>query len=110
MIGAVAIAIDRLAVSVSLSRESGGVYDDNGKWTPNPAIQTTILAVIQPASGSELMDVPEGIRSEARWLLWSRSEIKVDDKVTARGISYRAMYLWPRDEGGFYRAAIGRVP
>lgn len=110
MIGAVAIAIDWLAVSVSLTRESGGVYDDNGKWTPNAATQTSIRAVIQPARGSELMDVPEGIRSEARWLLWSRSEIKVDDKITSRGVSYRVMHLWPRDDGGFYRAAIGRVP
>jgi len=24
-------------------------------------------------------------------------------------VSYRVMYLWPRMEGGFYRAAMGRL-
>src|SRR5690606_10287750 len=105
------IAIDGEAVNVSLAREgSGGYYNDDGDYIPGtPATTSTIRAAIQPATGNQLMDVPEGMRTEARWLLWSRSEVKIDDTITSGGVSYRVMHLWPRMEGGFYRAAIGRL-
>lgn len=110
MLGAVAIAIDRLAVDVSLTRATAGGYNEDGEWVPGASTTATIRAAIQPASGNQLMDVPEGMRTEARWLLWSRSEVRENDTVTSGGVSYRVMYLWPRAEGGFYRAAIGRLP
>lgn len=109
MLGAVAIAIDRLAVNVSLTREAPGAHNDDGEWVPGTSTTSTIRAAIQPARGNQLMDVPEGIRTEAQWLLWSRSEVKVNDVITSGGVSYRVMHLWPRAEGGFYRAAIGRL-
>ena len=55
------------------------------------------------------MDMPEGIRTEACWMFWSRSTVKVDDEITSQGIAYRALFTWPRMEGGFYRAALGRL-
>lgn len=109
MLGAVAIAIDRLAVNVSLTRATTGGYNDDGEWVPGASTTSTIRAAIQPANGNQLMDVPEGMRTEARWLLWSRSEVKIDDTITSGGVSYRVMHLWPRMEGGFYRAAVGRL-
>ena len=106
----VAIAIDGEAVNVSLTREgSGGYWSDDGEWIEGGPTTSTIRAVIQPADGNQLMDVPEGMRAEARWLVWSRSEVKLNDDITSSGIKYRVMYLWPRMEGGFYRAAIGRL-
>ena len=109
MLGAVAIAIDRLAVPLSLTRTLAGGYNDDGVWVDTNIDTTSIRGAIQPANGNQLMDVPEGMRTEARWLLWSRSEVKVDDTITSGGVSYRVMHLWPRAEGGFYRAAIGRL-
>lgn len=109
MLGAAAIAIDRLAVNVSLTRTAAGAHNDDGEWVPGASTTTTIRAAIQPATGNQLMDVPEGMRTEARWLLWSRSEVKTDDEITSKGVRYRVMHLWPRMEGGFYRAAIGRL-
>ena len=106
----VAVAIDGEAVNVTLTRAGPGGYNDDGEWVEGAPTTITIRAAIQPARGNQLMDVPEGMRTEARWLLWSRSEVKVDDTITAGGISYRVMHLWPRMEGGFYRAAIGRLP
>lgn len=105
----VAIAIDGEAVNVTRTRSAGGGYNDDGEWVPSLPDAATIRAAIQPASGNQLMDVPEGMRTEARWLLWSRSDVRVDDMITSSGVSYRVMHLWPRAEGGFYRAAIGRL-
>jgi len=106
----IAVAIDGEAVNVSLTREgSGGYWNDDGEWVPGGPSTSTIRAAIQPANGNQLMDLPEGLRVEARWLLWSRSEVKLDDEIASGGVSYRVMYLWPRMEGGFYRAAVGRL-
>lgn len=109
MLGAVAIAIDRLSVPMSLTRTLAGGYNDDGEWVETNIDTVAIRGAIQPANGNQLMDVPEGMRTEARWLLWSRSEVKSDDTITSGGVSYRVMHLWPRMEGGFYRAAIGRL-
>lgn len=103
----VAIAIDGEAVDVSLTREAAGHWDDDGNWVPGEPTSSTISAAIQPASGRQMEDLPEGIRNEARWLLWSRAEIRLNDKIIHAGSSYRVMHVWPRIEGGFWRAAAG---
>lgn len=106
MIAAVA-AIDRRAKPVTLKRRAGGAFDANGEAVPGSEALSTIQAVVQPASGRSLEDMPEGIRQEARYLAWSRSEIRNDDSIVHAGLSYRVVYVWPRLEGGFYRAAMG---
>lgn len=103
------LGIDRRSVSVSLTRKAAGSFNADGDAVPGAATTSTILAVVQPASGRQLMDLPEGIRTEARWLAWSRAEIRLDDVITHGGRSYRAMYLWPRADGAFYRAAMGEL-
>lgn len=103
----VALAIDGEAVNVSLKRNAAGHYDQNGKWIPGVSSTSTIRAAIQPASGRQLEDLPDGIRNEARWLVWSRAEIRLDDVITHAGSSYRVMFVWPRADGGFHRAALG---
>ncbi|MCO5152581.1 MULTISPECIES: phage head completion protein [unclassified Shinella] len=106
---AVARAIDRRAVNVTLTTRPDGTYNDDGDVVDAAPEVNTIRAAIQPASGRQLMDLPEGIRTEARWLLWSRSEVEVDNLITAKGLSYRVMHVWPRDEGAFFRAALGQL-
>lgn len=118
MMLSVARAIDRFAKSVTHTTRAPDDYDADGKAVRGAQTTATIRAAIQPASGHQLNDVPEGMRTSsdpkgvqtnAGWLLWSRSEVKVDDQITSKGIVYRVMYLWPRDEGAFYRAALGRL-
>lgn len=103
-------AIDRRAWSVTRTREVAGAYDADGNWVAGSATPVTIKAVVQPASGNQLMDVPEGIRTEAGWIAWSRSDIVTNDKITNNGVTYRVLFVWPRDQDGeFYRAALGRL-
>ncbi|KNY16742.1 hypothetical protein AKG11_10280 [Shinella sp. SUS2] len=105
----VAIAIDGEAVNVTRARLVGGDHNDDGDWIEGAPVTATIRAAIQPVKGNQLMDMPEGIRTEAGWMCWSRSDIIVDDTITASGVSYRVLFSWPRAEGGFYRAALGRL-
>lgn len=101
--------IDRRAVGVTRTRRAAGSYNADGDFVPGAPTTGTILAVVQPASGRQLMDLPEGVRSEARWLAWSRAEIRLDDVIVAGGLSHRVVYVWPRAEGDFYRAAMGEL-
>lgn len=101
-------AIDRRAISMQRKRVVEGGYDADGNAVETDVATAPIMAIIQPATGDKLRDAPEGIRTEAGWLCWSRSELKVDDKIIHKDITYRVLFDWPRDEGGFYRAALGR--
>lgn len=100
-------AIDRRAISVTRARRAAGTYNADGEFVPGAPTSIAILAVIQPARGAQLMDLPEGIRAEAGYVIWSRSDIALDDEVAAGSVRYRVMHLWPRPDGGFYRAAMG---
>lgn len=107
----VAIAIDRLARDVSLRRNSVKTYDEDGNYVAGGLMVKTIRAAIQPARGKQLMDLPEGVREEARWLAWSREPIMLDDIIANRDQTFRVMFVWPRDEGlgNFWRVAMGLV-
>lgn len=103
-------AIDRRAWAVTRTRDSEGLYNDDGDWVPGSSASSTIKAVVQPVKGNQLMDMPEGIRTEAGWIAWSRSDIAVDDRIMNRDVPYRVLFVWPRDQDGdFYRAALGKV-
>jgi hypothetical protein len=105
----VAIAIDGEARNVSLTTRAAGAYVD-GEWVAGSATTTTIRAAIFPASGDKLRDLPEGTRTEAGWLMWSRTPINTDDTIVDGSVSYRVLFDWNRSpEGGFYRAALGRT-
>lgn len=105
----VAIAIDGEARNVTLTTRAAGAHNADGDFVPGSATSTTIRAAIFPASGNQLRDMPDGIRTEAGWVCWSRSALAVDNQITADGIAYRILFAWPRPEGGFHRAALGRV-
>ena len=101
------LAIDRRAIPVQITRRAAGAYNADGEFIEGATATDTTRAVIQPASGRQLIDLPEGIRTEARWLLWSRSGLSLDDRITSQGLTYRIMFVWPRLDGGFTRAALG---
>ena len=105
----VAIAIDGEARDVSLIIRAAGAYDEDGNFDQGSATTTTIRAAIFPASGNQLRDMPEGIRTEAGWVAWSRTSMAVENRIVDGSITYRVLFVWPRPEGGFTRAALGRV-
>lgn len=105
-----AAAIDRRAWAVTRTRTVAGAYNADGDYVPGSSSTASIRAVVQPVKGNQLMDMPEGIRTEAGWIAWSRSEMLVDDRITDAGQTYRVLFAWPRTrDGEFYRAALGLV-
>lgn len=102
-------AIDRRAIPMTRTRQGADSYDTGGNLIPGANTTTAIKAVIQPVKGNQLMDMPEGVRTEAGWVVWSRWEIVLDDQITNKGVTYRTLFAWPRDDGGYYRAALGKV-
>ena len=104
-----ASAIDRRAISMTHKRKADATLDSDGLAVPGAETTTTIKAVIQPVKGNQLMDIPEGLRTEAGWMCWSRSSLIEDDVIVFSSISYRVLFAWPRHDGNFYRAALGRT-
>ena len=108
----VAEAIDAESVAVLLKRRAAATFDQDGEAVPGAETTVGILAAVQPMSleryGGKLKDMPEGFRVEDLRMVWSRTEIRLDDAIVHKGKSYRVVLLWDRDdEGGFYRAAMG---
>jgi len=113
----VGIAIDAFAVSVTRTRKADGSYNADGVWIPGTPAAVAIKATVQPVSGDgvksslgrELMDMPEGIRTEAKYIAWSRSELLVDDAIAYKSGNYRVLFVWDRDTGGFSRGVLGSL-
>lgn len=108
MLGGAAIAIDMTAVPVTLTREAAGSYV-NGLLVPGAPTTIPIRATVLAVDAKALRDLPEGIRSEARLSLWSRSEVRLEDRITWAGATYRATFVWPRGEGAFFKAVLALV-
>ena len=107
----VAEAIDAEAINVVLHRvnAASGTYDTAGRWIPGAPSTVAIAAAVQPVSGRVLMDMPEGVRSEASLVAWSRVSIVFGDHVTVGGVRYQCVHEWPRPADGFCKVALGKV-
>lgn len=107
----VAIAIDAEAIDVPLSRggTATGSYDEDGDLVAAAIVNSTIRGTVQPATGAQLMSMPEGVRIEAQFVIWTRTALLIDDRITYDGKTWRVVYLWPRPVDGFTRAAIGKL-
>lgn len=104
-----AIAIDPESdMVVWKSKLKNGFYDAGGNWVSEGFTTQMIDAVVQPAGGTALRDLPEGERKEAQYFLWAQSAVALDDIVIYGGNEYRIVFIWPRPEGGYTRAAMGR--
>lgn len=105
----VAEAIDAESVDMTLTRRPGSYV--NGFWVEGAPVVTPIRAAIQPVSGRQLQDMPEGVRSIVSHVIWTRSIVTLNDRITLQnGEVNRVIHVWPRPEGGFHRAAIGKLP
>lgn len=87
--------IDKVEYQVERIAEgshSGGVY------TPGTSSNFTIKGNLQPLSGNEILQLPEGDRQRQSLWLYSRTELKVNDIVTADGKSYEVQPVedWTR--------------
>lgn len=97
-----------LAEAVPVQHETvTGAYDAAGKWVEGTRTWVTVQATVQPAAGRQLMDLPEGIRTEAKYFLWSEAAIVVGEIVVYLNQRYKVLYTWPRPADSFTRAALG---
>lgn len=105
------LVIDEEANATVTVRTIAGAYNADGLWVPGaPADTPNVKAVVQPASGRKLNDLPEGVRASAQFFLWSRFDIALDNVVLYAGEEWRVVFVWPRQvEAGYTRVAIGKL-
>jgi hypothetical protein len=114
MLEPAAIAIDMLAKPATRRRPGAGGYV-NGLWVPATPVSLAIKAVVLAMPPQDVMNLPEGIRTQAEWVIWSRTELSAGtddataDEILYAGRTMRVIHLWDRIEGGFYKAALQTV-
>lgn len=101
------IAVDYFSVPVQIERKEIGTYDGSGNYISVAPTVEDIRGTVQPAKGSELLDLAEGIRSEVQFIFDTRSDIANDSVVIHNGERYRIVHKWPSTLGHYNRYAIG---
>ena len=99
--------IDAEGVFMNYTSPESGSYNLDGEWVGVAGAAEQIIGVIQPAKGRQLLDMPEGVRAEARFFLWTRKSVALRGIVNYGGANYKVVFVWPRPDGGFTRAAVG---
>lgn len=113
-LAAVAVAIDHHSVDLSKRSHSPGTYV-KGKWVEGEPIVTQIRGAIFATNPTQIRDLPEGIVAEARYTIWTRSELKsvapdvkrTGDQISWLGEWFDVIYVWERREAGFTKALLG---
>lgn len=109
MIDLGAIVIPAEAVAITIRQKTDGSYNATGDWVPGVPVDVPATAEVHPATGKKLLDLPEGIREEAEFFLWTQSALALDDVVVYGGANYRVTSVWYRPEGGFTKAVLGKL-
>lgn len=88
-------------------RDLAGVTD--GFHTENAPTTFNIQGHIQQAQQQDLINAPEGQRTEDSRVLWTETEMLVADRVTESGIEYivQSVEFWK--QGPFYKAVMVEV-
>jgi len=83
-------------------------YDGNGNAVlGNEADPVDIQGDVQPASGRMLQDLPEGVRDQVEYMVWTSYDLQNDEVIVYNEQRYRVIKIWPRREDDFTKAAIG---
>jgi hypothetical protein len=99
------------------ARQTGGMYA-NGIWVPLSFSTFEIVASIQPASGEDLVRVPEGVRTRELVTVFTPTELQVKnapagteaDRVAYKGATYEVQTVEKWDESGsYYRAVAAKI-
>jgi hypothetical protein len=106
-------AITNLASdSISVSRPAAATYDSKGRLVNNGTASTfSARASVQPATGKDLLRMPEGLRTTDLQAIFCATELKTGDLVTLPEGVYQVQHVevWARS-GNFYRAVASRRP
>jgi hypothetical protein len=107
----VSMAVVLEETDVILRRDPGGYYDPGGKWVMGVVNDESFRAAVQPTNSKALQDLPEGVRDEARYLLWAAHfALALDDNVIYDGDLFRVIHVWDRiRDGGYTKVALGQL-
>lgn len=94
---------------VTHQRVTEGSYVD-GYWVEGETIETTIQASVQPLSGLEFQNLPEGIRNEARASVLTEFDLKSGDRIIDGEDRYKVLSVdnWQK-LGGYSQAVLGAL-
>lgn len=83
---------------------------ERGKWVVMAPLDRGITASIQPLGGREFRNLPEGLRNEARAVIYTPEAIKSDNEIIDGAMHYRVLSLddW-QDRGGYTKAILGEL-
>lgn len=101
----VAEAIDEEGTTVTFRTFAPDTYN-HGKLVPGAATPGSLWAMIQPASGRTMSDVPEGLRVEVAYVGWSRTAVAVDNEIDYGGETYRVGWVKPWPMGNYTKFAM----
>lgn len=93
----------------SVARPAAGTYT-NGVFTPGADSTFSMDASEQPLTGRDLKAHAEGRRAEDVRGYWTRTELRVGDKITSGGEVYEVFRVFTHGILGptFYRAMAAR--
>ena len=99
----------RWGVPVLYTAPVKGSYAANGDYIPAAQTTATIQATITPVTGRDLKDMPEGVRDEAIYRMWTVSDVFLNGVVNHDGHDYRIIHIMTRNIGGFNRCILGEI-
>lgn len=94
---------------------AGAVEFDTAPGQPTLGASSTlsILAVIEPPSGTDLRRMPEGLRTEETRIVWTTTELQtlpVPDTLAAEGLTWQVETVEPWDTlGSYFRYVVRKV-
>lgn len=105
-------AIDHFGRPIVLRRRAPGSYDADGRWIDGLPFDDRITAVVYPATGEDLVMLPEAARSHEAVVVFTEKPLLVPragssdsvDKLLFDGRSYAVHTSARWEPGGYYRA------
>ena len=103
----VAFAIDLWQEDVVLKTRGPNTYNSTGDIAVSYLPDVTIKAMVVPATGKTLQEVPEGMRDEAQLVLWTRVDLTTDDEIEYLNDRYRLLTVEKWTQGAYNKAILG---
>ena len=99
----------RTGTQLAHVRHVGGAYVD-GYWQDGATVTEVIVGSLQPLSGNEFRNLPEGIRNEAKAKLFTAAVLRSDDEIVDGSRRYKVLSVddW-QALGGYSKAILGEL-
>ncbi len=106
--GFAANALDVIATTPLTINRPGATVRVSGRASDGPATQTQVTASVQPASGRDLLRLPEGQRTKESRLVLTKGELRLRDYFDLDGETFEVAHVKPW-MGDFYDAMVVKV-